>query len=112
MNVSVTEFLKLSNPNSSITSIRKISELGENASKILNLKPWHIGKTLYYFRKSKKMTQADICELTNFQLSSVSLRESRRYNNKPTMKTIEIYCSAFDITLEMFMEKLLSIIKE
>ena len=110
MGVNVIEFLVLSNPDFFPSSSRKIQKLGEQSSLILSLESWHIGKTLNYFRRVRNMTQADLSEITNFQISSISLRESRRYDNKPTMKTLEIYCTAFNISLEVFVEKLLSFV--
>lgn len=112
LNVDVVEFIKLSKPNLAPGLDEHLNKLGNQAWQILKLNSLHIGKTLKYFRLAKYMTQAELSRFTNFQLSAISLRESKRYNSMPTMQTIEIYCAAFGITPETFVDKLLSIVRE
>ncbi len=106
LEVDVFDFLKLSNENiiknSFLLNTMPLKINNRHHQIILNLESKHIAKTLLFFRETKKITQATLSERTGFQLSAISLRESLRYTNIPTMATIELYCKAYGISLEDF----------
>ena len=80
---------------------------------ILNTQPCHISQTLRLFRKEKGITQRQLEQKTAFSKNTISFRESDRYQNYPTVTTLEIYCYAFNISLSDFVHQVFSfVIKE
>lgn len=65
--------------------------------------PTGISSALKTIRLQKGLSQSNLVELTHFQLSSISLRESSRYKNFPTLYTLEVYCKAYNISVSSFL---------
>jgi hypothetical protein len=110
LDIDIFDFLMLGQPNNSVNtatpSYAQLRKCGIQRKLILNLKPTHVTNSLLFFRKNINLTCTLLCTKTEFQLSSISLRESSRYTNLPTMQTIELYCQAFNISLGVFMDRL------
>ena len=69
----------------------------------VRITPTRISVALKTFRLKKGLSQADLAKLTDFQLSSISLRENIRYQNYPTLSTLEVYCKAYTISVSSFL---------
>lgn len=67
--------------------------------------PTGISSALKTIRLKKGLSQSDLSKLTHFQLSSISLRESMRYRNFPTLYTLEVYCKAYNLNFVIFVHR-------
>ena len=82
------------------TETRKLHKTGYHSVQIT---PTEISSTLKTIRLQKGLSQSDLAKLTQFQLSSISLRENERYQNYPTLLTLEVYCKAYNISVSSFL---------
>ncbi|MPM40058.1 hypothetical protein SDC9_86696 [bioreactor metagenome] len=73
---------------------------------ILETRPSHIAKTLRTYRHETGLTQKELSRITLFSVNSISLRESMRYQNFPTITTLQLYCSAFKISLATLVSRI------
>ncbi|AEV30217.1 hypothetical protein SpiGrapes_2454 [Sphaerochaeta pleomorpha str. Grapes] len=64
--------------------------------------PEDISDTLRYYRFKKELSENQLAQITGFQISSISFRESNRYCNLPTLSTLENYCKAYNISIGEF----------
>lgn len=79
---------------------------------ILQTKPYHIAQALRAFRLEKGYSQKKLMQITSFSTNSISLRESKRYVNYPTITTLLVYCSAFTISISSFVSRVLLVVDE
>ncbi len=73
---------------------------------ILLLEPYHVAFTLRSLRLGCGMTQRELSRLTAFSVTTISMREGKRYVSYPSMATIEYYCEAFGISVVVFVYEL------
>jgi transcriptional regulator with XRE-family HTH domain len=67
------------------------------------ISPYQVACALRTIRLEKNLSQSRLAALTQFQISSISYRESTRYVSYPTLAVLEIYCKAFGIGLGEFL---------
>jgi len=79
---------------------------------ILHTQPYHISRALKVYRKENGLTQSQLEEKTLFSVNSISLRESNRYLNYPTVTTLEQYCYAYGISLSDFVHRVFHFVRE
>lgn len=64
------------------------------------------GERLKYLRKQKNMTQEDLAKELNLKRSTVSSMEANRIT--PPLKTLETLMKLFDVSIDYFLEEILS----
>lgn len=67
------------------------------------LTPKKINLALRTVRLDCNLSQTDLVKITHFQLSSISLRENERYKSYPCLRTLEVYCSAYNMSVSSFL---------
>lgn len=70
----------------------------------ISITPEQISYALKTIRLELGLSQSKLVKLTHFQLTAISLREQERYQSYPAMSTLEIYCTAFGITVSSFLQ--------
>jgi len=78
-------------------------EIHKRSYHSVRITPTRISSTLKTIRLQKELSQSDLAKLTDFQLSSISLRENERHQNYPTLSTLEVYCKAYTISVSSFL---------
>jgi transcriptional regulator with XRE-family HTH domain len=81
------------------------TERKEVTHTVQEISPTAITKTLRSFRLENNISQSRLSAITNFQVSSISFRESPRYQSYPAMDTLEIYCKAYKISIAEFLQR-------
>ncbi len=83
-----------------------VGSVEEQREIILFLEPLHVALTLRSLRLGCGMTQRQLSRLTAFSVTTISMREGKRYVSFPSMSTIEYYCEAFGISVVAFVYEL------
>ncbi|WP_320128749.1 helix-turn-helix transcriptional regulator [uncultured Sphaerochaeta sp.] len=72
---------------------------------VQGISPYQVTHALRAIRLEKNLSESRLSSITQFQISSISFRESNRYQSYPTLSTLEIYCNAYTISIAEFLQR-------
>lgn len=114
LRVNVFSFIALAENRSQgkiLISQQQNYDLSKHLEKILFFLPEHISLTLRSFRLENGLSQRQLERLTPYNVYAICTRESKRYQNYPTVTTLYSYCEAYNISLEEFIVRAFSFIE-